>query len=126
MVVVVVVVFFSSLARILGECSTIHSLPALFIVSIIIISSRTLIPLLYARISPQWLSELRRLWSSVPRQVACELVSGYVLTLCLNSGVVSVTNVARASVVHQTAACFPAGEDCRTTFDISLPACALV
>ena len=67
---------FSSRARILGECSTIHSLPALFIVSIIIISSRTLIPLLYARISPQWLSELRRLWSSVPRQVACELVSG--------------------------------------------------
>ena len=25
--------------------------------------------------SPQWLSELRRLWPSVPRQVACELVS---------------------------------------------------
>ena len=30
------------------------------------ISSRTLIPLFYARISPQWLNEMRRLWSNVP------------------------------------------------------------
>ena len=30
------------------------------------ISSRALIPLVYARISPQWLSELRRLWLNVP------------------------------------------------------------
>ena len=36
-------------------------------------SSWTLIPLFYARISPQWLSELRRLWPNVPWQVACEL-----------------------------------------------------
>ena len=40
------------------------------------ISLRTLIPLLCARISPQWLSELRRLWPNVPSQVACEFVSG--------------------------------------------------
>ena len=44
---------------------------------------------LYARTSPQWLSELRRLWPNVPRQVACELVSGEVPTLCLDSGIVS-------------------------------------
>ena len=31
---------------------------------------------LYAKISLQWLSKLRRLWPSVPWQVACELVSG--------------------------------------------------
>ena len=37
------------------------------------ISLRTLIPLFYARIGPQWLSELRRLWPNVPCQVACEL-----------------------------------------------------
>ena len=30
-----------------------------------------------ARISPQWPSELRRLWPNFPRQVACELDSGY-------------------------------------------------
>ena len=29
---------------------------------------------LNARISPQWLSDLRRLWLSVPLRVACELV----------------------------------------------------
>ena len=28
---------------------------------------------LYARASQQWLSELRRLWPNVPRQVACKL-----------------------------------------------------
>ena len=44
---------------------------------------------LYARISPRWFSELRRLWPNVPWQVACELVSGEVLTLCLDSGIVS-------------------------------------
>ena len=43
-VVVVVVVAFSSLTRILGECSTIHFLPALFFFKLEI-SSRTLIPL---------------------------------------------------------------------------------
>ena len=54
----VVAAAFSSLARILGECSTSHS--------------STLIPhahtnsTLYARISPQWLSELKRLWLGVP------------------------------------------------------------
>ena len=46
------VVAFSSLARILGECSTIHSLPSLAHTN----------STLCARISPQWLSELRRLW----------------------------------------------------------------
>ena len=29
---------------------------------------------LYARIGPQWLGELRRLWPSVPLRVACGLV----------------------------------------------------
>ena len=57
---VMVVVTFSSLAWILGECSIIYSPPVLcFTVGI---SLRTLIPLFYARISPQWLSKLRRLW----------------------------------------------------------------
>ena len=37
------------------------------------------------RISPHWLNELRRLWTSVPWRVACELVSVQVLTLCLDS-----------------------------------------
>ena len=43
-----VVVAFSSSARIWGECSTIHSLPALFVLFCFVeveISSRTLIPL---------------------------------------------------------------------------------
>ena len=40
-------------------------------------------------ISPQWLSELRRLWPNVPRQVACELVSRQLPTLCLHSSIVS-------------------------------------
>ena len=47
-VVVVVVVAVSSLARILGDCSTIHSLPALFFYFYFFLvdnSSRTLIPL---------------------------------------------------------------------------------
>ena len=52
--VVVVVAALSSLVRILGECSTIHS---------------------HAGISPQWVSELRWLWRNVPWQVFCELVS---------------------------------------------------
>ena len=30
---------------------------------------------LYARISPQWLSKLRQLWLSIPRQVASQLTS---------------------------------------------------
>ena len=50
------------------------------------ISSRTLNSILYARISPQWLNELRRLRPSVPWRVACELVSWQVPTLCLDSG----------------------------------------
>ena len=49
-------------ARILGECSTIHFPPALFFSFFLAeISSRILINSL-AWISPQWLSELRRLW----------------------------------------------------------------
>ena len=52
-IVVVVVVDFSSLAMGLGECSTIDYPPALFFLK-------------WARNSSQWLSELRRLWPSVP------------------------------------------------------------
>ena len=44
---------------------------------------------LYTRISPQWLSELRWLWLSVPWRVACELISWQVSTLCLHSSIVS-------------------------------------
>ena len=44
---------------------------------------------LQARISPQWHSELRRLWPNVPWQVACELVSGQIPTLWLDSDKVS-------------------------------------
>ena len=65
----VLVVASSWLARILGDCLTIHSPPALFVVVVVVyeveISSRILIPIFYARISQQWLSELRRLWLSV-------------------------------------------------------------
>ena len=55
----------SSLAKILGEGSAIHSPPALFFFFKVEISSRTN-STLWARISPQWLSELRRLWPNVP------------------------------------------------------------
>ena len=48
---------------------------------------------LYVRVSPQRLSELRRLWPNVPWQVACELVSGQVPTLCLDSGIVNLFTV---------------------------------
>ena len=77
-VVVVVVVAFSSLARILGECSTIHFPPAIVVVcccccclgsggrGVVEISLRKLIPLFYAKIGPQWQSELQRLWLNVP------------------------------------------------------------
>ena len=40
-------------------------------------------------ISPQRLSELRWPQPNVPWRVACELVSGYVPTLCINRGMVS-------------------------------------
>ena len=62
------VVAFSSLAGTLGECSIIHPQPELFEICLfeVEINSRILIPLFKARISPQWLSELRRLWLSVP------------------------------------------------------------
>ena len=55
----VVVVAFSSRARILGECSTIHSPPALLFFSGDYLAHTN--STVYARISPQWLSELRRL-----------------------------------------------------------------
>ena len=42
-----------------------------------------------ARISPQWLSELRKLWPNVPWQVVCEFISGQVPTVCLDSGTAS-------------------------------------
>ena len=61
-----VVVAFSSLARILGECSTIHSRPRFFYFYFLLVEvgSRT-----------QCLSQLKRLWLSVHWRVACELVS---------------------------------------------------
>ena len=66
----VVVVAFSPLARILGEVRPfILGLRFCFVVVVVFhveISSRTLIPLFYAMISPQWLSELRRLWPNAP------------------------------------------------------------
>ena len=47
------------------------------------------ISILYARISPQWFSELRWLWLNVPWQVAHELNYRQVPTLCLDSSIVS-------------------------------------
>ena len=43
-----------------------HSFPACAFFFKVEISSLTLISLSYARISPQWLNELRRLWPNVP------------------------------------------------------------
>ena len=60
------VVSLSSLLMILRECSIIHSPPAFFVCLEVEFSSRTLIPLFYARISPQWLSERGRQWPNVP------------------------------------------------------------
>ena len=60
---------FSSLVRILGECSTILSTLALFFFSFLFLRRDLLVHtnfILYGRISPQWLSELRRLWPNVP------------------------------------------------------------
>ena len=65
----VVVVAFSSRARIFFFFfeNVRHSPPALFVVVrfcfvfLVELSLHTIIPLFYARISPQWLSELRRL-----------------------------------------------------------------
>ena len=59
--------------------SVIHSPPAFFFLFFLKSSGAQLahtISFLYARIGPQWLSELRRLLPNVPRQVACELLSG--------------------------------------------------
>ena len=67
-----VVVAFSSLARIWGECWTIHSPPAFFSFKVEI-SSRTLI--LLFRQGAVHVSELRWLWLSVPWQIACQLIS---------------------------------------------------
>ena len=82
-------VSYSSLAGILGECSTIHSPLRLKK------KKRSRDELVHtnftlcARIRPQWLSDLRRLWRNVPILFACELVSGQVPTLCLDNGIVS-------------------------------------
>ena len=78
----------SSLARVFGECSTIHYPPELFFF-FFKLELPHIISTLYARIRPQWLIELRQLWRNVPWQVAFELVSWGVPTLCLNSGIVS-------------------------------------
>ena len=61
-----VVVARFSVAGIWGECSAIHSPPALLLFLEVEISPRTLILTLYARVSPQWLRELRRLCLYVP------------------------------------------------------------
>ena len=71
------------------ECSTIHSPLVLFFFFLSGDSLSHTNSTLLGRISPQWLSELRRLWPSVPWWVACELVSWYLSTLCLDSGIVS-------------------------------------
>ena len=84
------VVAFSSVVRILGKCSTIHSPYALFLLfcwngdSLVHTNST-----FSARISPQWLGEVRRLWPNFPWQVACELVFGEIPTLYLDSGVIT-------------------------------------
>ena len=76
------VVSLSSLATILGkQCST---LPALFF----FLSGYQLVhnsSALYARISPQWLSQLRLLWPMFPDKLR---VSSFP-TLCMGSGIVS-------------------------------------
>ena len=65
------VLAFSSLAMILWEGSTIHCPPALFLSGDQLAHTCSNFQ---ARISPWWLSELRRLWPSVTRRVARELV----------------------------------------------------
>ena len=50
-----VVVAFSSLASILGECSTIHSVPAPFFFFKVEVNSKNTNSTFYARISPKWL-----------------------------------------------------------------------
>ena len=63
-------------ARISGEGSPIPRMHLFF--SFLFYSGDQLVCInspLHARIGPQWLSKLRRLWPSVPRQIACELVS---------------------------------------------------
>ena len=72
-VVVAVEVTFRSQARIMGEGSTNHCLPALYKNKIGDQLACT-IPTVYTRISPQWLSGPSRLWRCVPWRVACELV----------------------------------------------------
>ena len=87
--VVVVVVAFSSRARILGECSTSHSPPALFFFYVEI-SSRTLIPLFRpGSVHSGSARCLRLLWPNGPWRVACQLVSPQIPTLCLDSDIVN-------------------------------------
>ena len=64
---VVVVVAFSSLAMILGECSTIHSRLRFFVfVFEVEINLLTLVPLfMTGSVYSSWLSKLRRRWQSV-------------------------------------------------------------
>ena len=67
------VVAFSSRAKILGECSTIQSPSALLFLCGDYVAHTNFIP--RTKISPQRVSELRRLWPSVTARAACELVS---------------------------------------------------
>ena len=98
------VLAFSSLARIWGDCSTIHSSTihfpsALFFFFFngdwLVHTNFTL----WAGISPQWLSELSRQWLSVPWRVACEFVSLKIPTLYLDSGIISPPRILWVKVV---------------------------
>ena len=88
-------VAFSSLARIWGECSTIHSLPALFFPFFfsfffkVEISSRTLIPLCTPGSVHSGPASWDNMWPCAPWRVACELVSWEVTSLGPDSGKVS-------------------------------------
>ena len=85
-----VVVAFSSRARISGEYSTIHSLPALFCCCFfkVEINSCKLIPLFRPGSVRSGLASWDD-WLSVHWQVASELVSRSVPTLCLDSDIIS-------------------------------------
>ena len=68
---------FSSLAGTLGKASTIHARRRLFFFFFFRSGDQIAHTNLtfWDRISPQWLSQLRRLWPNVPDEFACALVS---------------------------------------------------
>ena len=101
-VVVVVVVDFFLACEDLGRKFD-HSFPASAFFSFLFLLSGNYLAhtnsTLYARISPQWLGELRRLWPNVSWVVVCELVSGPALALCLDSGIVSLHRLPWVKIV---------------------------